>query len=538
MKAWICDDAFITVRTADNWARGLGPTWNPGERVQAYTHPLWLMLLSAAQRVTHDFSYTAVFLGLLLSIATVVLFAFRAAPAGSAACLGVAILATSRAYTDYATSGLENPLTHLLVVLFACIFLGRGPVPPSPGILGALLGLTLVNRMDAGLLLLPAAAMMIVSRKRPWRLGGWVYGLLPFALWEAFALVYYGSLVPNSAHAKLNAGVDLRELVPRGLYYLWNSLTLDSVTLGATAAGIILPVVRRSARAAALGAGAALYLLYVVRIGGDFMSGRFLTAPLLVACVALVQVAPRRASWLIAAGLLALVAVPRTSPFVTHDYGPRWDAAIDAMGVADERAFFVRGSSLLHSKKVHPWPQPTTALDASHLKRGENWKRAPFLETLQLAGVLHRTWPPSAPGGGVDGTPYRPLVVWGGVGGMGYYLGPTMHVLDYHAIGDPLLARLPAAIPDPVLSMLIPRLRPARWRAGHFCRIIPAGYPETLSTGANHLADPDLARFYDRLTLVTRGPLLDRTRIRAIWELNTGRYRPLIENYLRRHPGG
>jgi len=147
--------------------------------------------------------------------------------------------------------------------------------------------------------------------------------------------------------------------------------------------------------------------------------------------------------------------------------------------------------------------------------------------------VLSRSWPPSgstAP----DDTPYRPVVVWGGVGCMGYYLGPSVHVLDYHAIGDPLLARLPAAIPDPMMSHLIPRLRGARWRTGHLCRDVPVGYPETLATGVNRLADPDLAHFYDRLSLVTRAPLFDPPRLRAIWELHSSRYSPLIEAYWER----
>ena len=45
--AWLCDDAFILFRTADNFVHGQGLTWNVEERVQAYTHPLWLLLFSA-----------------------------------------------------------------------------------------------------------------------------------------------------------------------------------------------------------------------------------------------------------------------------------------------------------------------------------------------------------------------------------------------------------------------------------------------------------------------------------------------------------
>ena len=33
-NAWVCDDAFITLRTVDNLVHNRGLTWNPGERVQ------------------------------------------------------------------------------------------------------------------------------------------------------------------------------------------------------------------------------------------------------------------------------------------------------------------------------------------------------------------------------------------------------------------------------------------------------------------------------------------------------------------------
>src|SRR5258708_38848078 len=45
--AWLSDDSYITFRTVDNFVNGYGPVWNVGERVQSYTHPLWMLLLSA-----------------------------------------------------------------------------------------------------------------------------------------------------------------------------------------------------------------------------------------------------------------------------------------------------------------------------------------------------------------------------------------------------------------------------------------------------------------------------------------------------------
>ena len=44
--SWISDDALITMRHVLNFINGYGPVFNVGERVQAYTHPLWFLLIS------------------------------------------------------------------------------------------------------------------------------------------------------------------------------------------------------------------------------------------------------------------------------------------------------------------------------------------------------------------------------------------------------------------------------------------------------------------------------------------------------------
>lgn len=39
---YVCDDAKITFRVAENFIQGYGLTFNTDERVQAYSNPLWL----------------------------------------------------------------------------------------------------------------------------------------------------------------------------------------------------------------------------------------------------------------------------------------------------------------------------------------------------------------------------------------------------------------------------------------------------------------------------------------------------------------
>ena len=110
----------------------------------------------------------------------------------------------------------------------------------------------------------------------------------------------------------------------------------------------------------------------------------------------------------------------------------------------------------------------------------------------------------------------------GPVGVYGFYAGPNVHVIDWYALTDPLLARLP--VDDRVT-----------WRIGHFFRSIPEGYLETLETNKNHITNPNLAKYYDKLSLISRGDLLDKERLIAIWRMNTGYYQPLLEAYLLSH---
>ena len=59
--AWLADDASFTVRTVLNWLNGAGPVFNVGERVQAYTHPLWFLVLSLFTFITNNVFFSLFF---------------------------------------------------------------------------------------------------------------------------------------------------------------------------------------------------------------------------------------------------------------------------------------------------------------------------------------------------------------------------------------------------------------------------------------------------------------------------------------------
>jgi arabinofuranosyltransferase len=88
------------------------------------------------------------------------------------------------------------------------------------------------------------------------------------------------------------------------------------------------------------------------------------------------------------------------------------------------------------------------------------------------------------------------------VGIAGYYAGRGVHLIDRNALADPLLARLP---PEP------------DWRIGHFVRAIPAGYVDSCQHRQNLIEDPEIHALYDDVLMLTRAPLFEPGRFKAIW---------------------
>lgn len=483
--AWLSDDAYITFRVVENATAGLGLRWNAAERVQAYTHPLWLLALLAGRLLSGELYYTSLGLSVALSLVAAGLVAFRLR-AGSAAALGVLVLCGSRAFVEYSTSGLENPLSHFLLAAFLVVWFTRPASQPRILLLSFLAGLLALSRTDSLLIVLPALLLALWRARGARALLLAAAGFLPLVAWTAFSLAYYGFPAPNTAYAKLDTGIAAADLARQGLAYLVNSLRWDPLTLTAAGAAVALSLAARRRDALAIAAGIALYLVYVVRIGGDFMTGRFLALPLLAAVALLVVLGDARlrggaaggttsrARWGATAALIIGLALAGYVP-VWRAGSPTGDAARRDGDIADERAYYLPNTGLFAARVLHPWAEQ---------------------------GLVLRAAGPA-------------VIEHGNVGFLGYYAGPAVHIIDRNGLTDPLLARLPVR-------------DPADWRAGHYRREVPVGYADTLRGGQNVIQNPSLAAFYEPLRLATRGPLWDRRRLVAIWRLNTGYYDDLL----------
>ena len=480
--AWLSDDALITLRTVLNFTHGYGLTFNVAERVQTYTHPLWMLMLTGTYLVAGNVYYAAI--GLSVGISLVVFWStLRLAATSAQVWIVAAVLLFSRAFVDYSTSGLENPLSNLLLVAFVALLFrsseARVTSPPRLTGLWMVASLLYLARPDNVLLVAPAL-VWLTAQAGSWKLAArpTFTGLLPAAVWTAFSVIYYGFPFPNTAYAKLGHGIDRGELVHQGWIYLLDSIDRDPVTLVAILFAVTMGLAYRGP-ARWVAAGVLIDLAYVVSVGGDFMSGRFLTLPLFAAVLILSRAVPfERARALTAASLLAVVGLTSAQiPLLSDRRVEFTDATLDprvsnGYGIVDERAFFFQKQSLLLANR-QSFP------------------------------------PPEWPTGAIQPVPTSVDIICGRLGATGLQ-GPLTHILDECALADPLLARLPAAYNS-------------EWRIGHFIRMIPEGYRESLQQDVNLLLDISIRPIYDDLRLITRAPrLLSRARLAAIWRVNTG----------------
>jgi arabinofuranosyltransferase len=472
--------------------------------VQVFTHPLWMLLLTVFYVITKEGYFTLIAVSILVSALAVYLVAFpwvQKKPAYTI--LILALLITSKAFIDFSTSGLENPLSYLLTVLFLWVYFERLFASRTLLVVTGLFSLLLLTRQDYLLLFLPCLIDLFLRATRPLRhrFSQLLLGLVPFLGWTLFSLFYYGFPFPNTAYAKLTIDVPFGELTKQGLFYLFNSLNTDPLTILCIGVFFTMVIVWRKRSHFAVAVGIVLYLLYIVSIGGDFMSGRFLAVPFLVAVMGLVQLL-QKTHWqmettrplLMAGGGLILFSlfIPTTPlrstssyPEYSYDTSKERQNVVDPMLIADERGYYYPETGLLRTNKK---PTPTFAAEAE-----------------------------------ADADNPAPVVIKQSTGFYGFYAKPGTYIVDQLALSDPLLARLPsqgAEVKDGVTP---------HWRPGHFYRKLPCGYLETLQTGQNVICDADLKLFYDKIILITRGPLFSGKRLATIAKMNLHGYDFLVK---------
>lgn len=472
--AWISDDALITFRQVNQWIHGNGIVWNLGERVQAFTHPLWFFLLSLFSFFGIPVIASALILSCLCSALALCFLVPRSHRDAAWVWIPCLLVLFSQAFWDYTSSGLENPLSYLLALWVLWVFLED----QRPTLLFLLAALCFLNRQDTSLLFLPLCL-------KTWHQTGYRWKpLLPALVvslgYLCFSLFYFGHPLPNTFLAKLGTSYPFYDYWLRFLHYVGYTFFYDPLTLVTIFVAITACLWSRE-KVVWVAWGLLLYFFYLVRIGGDFMAGRFFALPFLLSVFLL--------RWLLqhtehtfprylysVLGFMLLVAAvigskPVLLPNPTHR--PKM-----YYGVEDERFHYTKQYSLLYPNFPVP-PKP--------------WPR------------VSRTYPHA-----------QLTVTWacGGAGKLGF-TRPDMYIIDICALASPYLSRLPA-------------IYHPHWRIGHNYRKIPPGFALWLRYGkGNHRPqlEPALQQKFEDIAMIVNGRLLSWERIKAIYRINVERVR-------------
>lgn len=330
---WVSDDAYISFRYARNLVAGEGLVFNPGERVEGYTNFLWTLFAAAAIAVGVHPAHATVFLSLCSFVSLLWLVeslgrrlvaqAVSSGPIG----LGTVILGLNYTVASFATSGLETVFAAMCAVL--ALDQAERDRPLVAGLAG--IAATLAHPDHAVFYAALGGALLLDRARRKQLI---VYAIpflaiyVPYFLWR---WSYFGELMPNTYYAKSGSQAYFRQgaayLLVGGIGLgLWGVLPL---------AGLGAVLARRTLAGRAMILGLPLYLVYVAKIGGDFMHGRLLI-PAIALLLVWTNVGSRsliaRKNWRAVvplAGLASVAAIPTRIVRPGEIYH----------GIADERTF-------------------------------------------------------------------------------------------------------------------------------------------------------------------------------------------------------
>ncbi len=336
-QRWVQDDAYVSFRYARNLVRGEGLVYNPGERVEGYTNFLWTALAAVplARGAADPLPFMHGVSAALWAASFALLLALGIGLWAEGLWAGPLIalpLAFHWSYNLWFVSGMETPLVTFCTIAAVCAVALDSTRHRWAPCAASLSGVALMLTRPDGAVVFAGLVLTVLwldgaylRRARPWRthvLAPALPLLLLFAPYQLWRLWYYGSLLPNTYYAK----AAYLPFWGRGLhfvgFYAWIYRLWPFVPVFIAGAGVVRTPLARRFLCVALVATAAT-VLYVARLGGDFMEWRFLTPvsgvfypAIVVAASALgARYAHRAGGWVaggLAAGLLTAATIDAT----------------------------------------------------------------------------------------------------------------------------------------------------------------------------------------------------------------------------------
>lgn len=288
------DDSFIYLRYARQWSEGQGLVYNPGEYVEAFSSPLWMIVLASFASALGPGQDPMVLLTIAQWLSTFFLamsamalllgVRFLAGCAHGWIFLGVSVFLLSPVSWFWARSGMETTMVAFLLTTTILLMLKHRLCNRRIYLhLGRLLSCLLSWSRPEGPILALAIIAVSGSIGKPAPGDGWrkklshlisrdtlvssLAVLLATTLLVGMRKAYYGEWLPNTYYAKMSGGVDFWQ---RGLEYIYlffkmNNIWLLIVLFGAS---LFHPKGGFSGRLLAL---LGIFSAIVVAESGDFM---------------------------------------------------------------------------------------------------------------------------------------------------------------------------------------------------------------------------------------------------------------------------
>ncbi|MHC4457229.1 MAG: hypothetical protein ACYS0I_09075 [Planctomycetota bacterium] len=280
---WLLDDAFVCFRYADNLLiLKHGLVYNPGEYVEAYSSPAWILLLIVLRYVGLNY-WTIIKIIAVIAFAAfwiLLVIANRKLSQGDKypkPLINFPLICLTFTYgvLCYFSSGTESPLTLIATAAFACLFLF-----PRSRLLQFMVGISPLIRHE---LVLPFVIVFVwcwLSERR-----------FPFVLlfsciatlggWLLFRVYYYADFLPNTFYLKDEISIY------QGLLFVYDTiLPYQTVTVLLIFLAIYLTLSKQQDKVNLMRRQRLLMLisavtvaLYVIKIGGDPRHFRYLVFP-------------------------------------------------------------------------------------------------------------------------------------------------------------------------------------------------------------------------------------------------------------------
>jgi hypothetical protein len=271
----LIDEAMVSMRYAKNLAAGHGLVWNPGERVEGFTNPLWVVYMSLfhllpipQSKVSLAIQISSVLI-LLVNLVVVKKIAKLVTRSELLSLLSVFLTAFFFSLNNWALQGTEIGLLTLLISLAVWLAIQILRTGVFNWKIYFVLGLSTLVRIDVAIIFLLMIGFLVIAdshnRRKHFLIGGGTLLILLLG-GTIFRLAYYGEWFPNAYYlniASTSSFARIRRGVGMVIQFIWTTGWLFFAIL------LINLLIRSGTRVKLLSMLFLTQVLVSIYVGGD-----------------------------------------------------------------------------------------------------------------------------------------------------------------------------------------------------------------------------------------------------------------------------